>query len=401
MKRRRTCVPAAMSLKLLFPPIAPTASVGLESVEMAPVAAGARGVGEASESSSSSDSEEVTGGERQRTLTRRSKRRARNYVAHCLGRSISLSHLETRAVSGAVGKTYEDKLESFMNWTLSEKLALTTDSQVDLAFVKYLNSLYFSGASPSVGEKSLAGFLHRFQAFGKRGSRRLPRAWRCITGWRKAVPARSRLPLPWMVWAAVATELVRLGHRLMAVHVLLMVALYLRPGEALLIRREDLLPPMTGISPFWTVLLCPSWRQERTKTGDSDESLRVDTPSLKWLGRVLSVLRGDGGKERVFDYDYPMFARNFQTAVSNISVGPLVPYQGRHSGASIDRCSGRRTVEEVRKRGRWKSHRSVVRYEKSGLLQASALRLGPATIEVCRRREVELSDVMLGRRAAV
>jgi hypothetical protein len=103
----------------------------------------------------------------------------------------------------------------------------------------------------------------------------------------------------------------------------------------------------------------------------------------------------------VFDYDYPTFARMFQTAVATIGVGPLVPYQGRHSGASIDRCSGRRTVEEVRKRGRWKSHRSVVRYEKSGLLQASALRLGPAKIEFCRRREVELSDVMLGRRAAV
>jgi integrase len=203
-----------------------------------------------------------------------------------------------------------------------------------------------------------------------------------------------------MVWAAIATEMVRLGYRLMAVHVLLMVSLYLRPGEALLIRREDLLPPISGISPFWTILLCPSWRPERTKTGDADESLRLDTPSLSWLGAILRALRGGGNSERVFDYDYPAFARVFQVAVANTGLGPLVPYQGRHSGASIDRCNGRRTVEEVRKRGRWKSHRSVVRYEKSGLLQASALRLGPAKVEFCRRRETELSDVMLGRRAA-
>jgi hypothetical protein len=121
---------------------------------------------------------------------------------------------------------------------------------------------------------------------------------------------------------------------------------------------------LIGVSLFWTVRLCPILLYERTKTGESEASLKVDTPSLLLLVRDLSVLRADGGSELVFDYDSP-------------------------------------TLDEVLKRGHLQNHRPVGLYKKGGLLPALALRLVPPRIELCRRRRVELSDVMLVQRAAV
>ena len=49
-------------------------------------------------------------------------------------------------------------------------------------------------------------------------------------------------------------------------------------------------------------------------------------------------------------------------------VGPIIPYQARHSGASSDVASGRRTVHETKLRGRWQADASLRRYQKGGRL---------------------------------
>ena len=47
----------------------------------------------------------------------------------------------------------------------------------------------------------------------------------------------------------------------------------------------------------------------------------------------------------------------------------IVPHQGRHSGAALDALGKRRTLQDIQKRGRWASHKSVFRYEKTGRIQ--------------------------------
>ena len=46
-----------------------------------------------------------------------------------------------------------------------------------------------------------------------------------------------------------------------------------------------------------------------------------------------------------------------------------VLYMARHTGASLDRLEDRISLEEVRRRGRWASDRSVKRYEKRAMIQ--------------------------------
>lgn len=51
------------------------------------------------------------------------------------------------------------------------------------------------------------------------------------------------------------------------------------------------------------------------------------------------------------------------------ALGPAHPYRLRHGGASRDFALKLRRLEEIQRRGRWKSFASVRRYEKGGRLQ--------------------------------
>ena len=59
-------------------------------------------------------------------------------------------------------------------------------------------------------------------------------------------------------------------------------------------------------------------------------------------------------------------------------VGILHMYQLRHGGASHDAVSGSRTLEAVRRRGRWRSWSSMRRYEKGARLGEVLHRLSSA-----------------------
>jgi hypothetical protein len=89
----------------------------------------------------------------------------------------------------------------------------------------------------------------------------------------------------------------------------------------------------------------------------------------------------------------------FRRAAHNIGVD-AVPCQGRHSGASLDRASNRRTQEEVQKRGRWATLTSVKRYEKAGRLNESWEGLSELAKSFCVAALRVLEDVILHGRPA-
>ena len=97
--------------------------------------------------------------------------------------------------------------------------------------------------------------------------------------------------------------------------------------------------------------------------------MAIDSGRLRWLSPALAVLASKGD-ERLFGYTYPQMVTNLTAACSQLHLR-LVAYQMRHSGASVDRAVRRRTLEQIQKRGRWQSHHSVRRYEKTGRLNES------------------------------
>ena len=71
-----------------------------------------------------------------------------------------------------------------------------------------------------------------------------------------------------------------------------------------------------------------------------------------------------------------------------------VLYMGRHSGASLDRLERRFSLEEVRKRGRWRSTASVARYEKRALVQDVLFRMKISDKVYCHRAERAIEGVL-------
>ena len=79
-------------------------------------------------------------------------------------------------------------------------------------------------------------------------------------------------------------------------------------------------------------------------------------------------------------------------------LGPLDAHRFRHAGASVDFATGARRLEEIQRRGRWRSARSLRRYEHGGRLTELLRRLPPDVQQAAARAAQELPDVLRGRR---
>ena len=119
-----------------------------------------------------------------------------------------------------------------------------------------------------------------------------------------------------------------------------------------------------------------------------------------WFPSVVAALAKGDGDEFVFGFSYASFLVVFDKARRRLGLPPMVPYEARHSGPAIDVARGHRSRAEVRERGRWKTEKSVVRYEQRARLAMSYQRLPAALQAHFDKCEAHLGDVLLGRMAA-
>ena len=263
---------------------------------------------------------------------------------------------------------------------------------LDQKVVNYMNTQFLQGVRAWKGERLLAALMCLFPSYSRFGSRRLPRTLRALRGWRLLSPSYSREPWDWLVWCALAMALISAGRFLAAIATLVMVEAYLRPGEMLSLEPASLLPPRAGRED-WALLLFPQHRPERSKAGASDDTVMMDSRGTRGLRSVLAAL-SRSGRKKVFPFTYAEYAQWFGEAAAQIKVS-LVPYQGRHSGASLDRSSNYRSLPDVKKRGRWSSNKSVQRYEKTGRLQKTWRELSARQKAHFLRCEKLLADVVV------
>ena len=86
----------------------------------------------------------------------------------------------------------------------------------------------------------------------------------------------------------------------------------------------------------------------------------------KWLPKLIA---GRDPMAPLFDFTAGMWGQMVTRVLANLQIDrKFVLYLLRHSGASNDAFHKRRTIQEIKRRGRWLSDRSVRRYEKSGRL---------------------------------
>jgi hypothetical protein len=141
--------------------------------------------------------------------------------------------------------------------------------------------------------------------------------------------------------------------------------------------------------------VCPSNRQDRSKTGESDDTVLFDNIKYRWFDAVLASLRSRTEGKSLWSFSYPQMASEFKRVCHLLGLPHLVPYMTRHSMPSIERAAQERTLAEIMKRGRWRSTKSVNRYEKAGRLQQAFRKVPPKLQALALRCEKHLEEFVL------
>ena len=290
-----------------------------------------------------------------RAPTRRSYLRRLAKLARRCGMAIALD------VTGEELDRTQDRIILFLGQMCSANL--------DAAVADHLNEEFFEGTTGSEGSRLLAALAWAFASVGKQVCN-LPRSRTCSIALRRLAPGESRLPVPESLLFVVANELIARGRLQQGVAVLVAHHCYLRPGELSRTTWQMVHPPVSASGPGATVtiVLHPFELGVSSKVGEFDETIKVDWPPLaaallrlrrirppdECLAGVSSVALGESVTEVV---------RYFGL---EDAIGEFMMYRLRHSGPSADFLSGRRTIPEIKHRGRWSSDSSVRRYQKGG-----------------------------------
>ena len=333
---------------------------------------------------------------RSRSLNTRSAHRLRKLLESDLDDLSFLSFLENCAVAPTTARKYHAAVKELKEWAAVRGWPMMAAGEIDAAMVGFFNQLFLEGENPWRGELALAGLLHVQPELGKAGVKGLPRCLRCLKGWRRLCPTKTKVPWGWDLWCAVAAELCRLGYLRVAIAVLVGVDCYLRPSELLGLTPASLVPPSPESSGAWALLLHPSSRFARSKVGESDETLLLNSDRLRFLQPVFEVLAKTGRDDvPLWNCDYPTFFKLLTGIGKRLGVS-LVPYAMRHSGVTIDRAERKRSQEEAQRRGRWKQASSMRRYEKSGRLGDSWRQLGPSVQTHCQQMRGRIAEFVVG-----
>ena len=344
---------------------------------------------------SEDDSDDTIGASRTRVL-QKPENRLKAFMDEMLrGKSFgsALSHLELESIKAPSRKLYRMKLDEFFAWCTSCRLPLLGARQVEQALVAYFNDCYQNGKNSPIGEQTaaaLAFFVPDFKVLADT----IPRSLRCLKGWRRLRPARSKRPWPWAVWAGLAVLVMEMTDPTLAVAVLIGVDLYLRISELLSIRCGQLQAPTTQGVNSWSIQLYPQTQSETTKTGQQDETVAADSNRLRWMSSVFAAISTKPLEEKRVRQSYPEVLSAFAKAARRLGV-KITPGEMRQSGPSIDRAMNLRSNTEVAKRGRWAALGSVRRYEKKGRLNESWKLLPQRSQDFCLRCEQDLERLIL------
>lgn len=178
------------------------------------------------------------------------------------------------------------------------------------------------------------------------------------------------------------------------------VHLFQAGGRLFKLKCRNIVPPSLGTRWASTLHDFDPDDLNPSKTGDFDESAIIDLLEWAWLGpAVFELTRGRLPDDPLFLFTPLELGREMQS-VARDELGTLPPpvlYVWRHTAASVEFLEKLRTLNEVSRRGRWKSDSSVRRYEKGGRIGEEFARLPQATRDFAKSCHPLLRRVLCGK----
>jgi hypothetical protein len=300
-------------------------------------------------------------------------------------------------------------IEQFKAWLRREAPAvrweaLMTDvKMLEKCLLAYFDHLYLDELREvSAGTAVLAAIAHFCQDLHQFGRRNLmPGLSRALQGWERLHPTGTRLPVPYPAWCGVIVELIRCHGLRMAAVTLVTLDAYLRPSEALNLTKEMLIPPQLLLSTsyrFWSILAHPWHHGLASKTHEFDDSVILDSSWRPALAECATWLFNNTSPGcRLADFTHAQWQRAVSQCADALGLAPLHLYTLRHSGPSEDHLRQKRTLSELKRRGRWLSETSVRRYEKGARLLSQMKSWTPAQKSHFQKCEDGLLESFLGR----
>jgi hypothetical protein len=305
-----------------------------------------------------------------------------------MDRVAGFQSLLAMSVQPSTAKAYVREVEKFLNYVEENKLLFVSWDEKDQALASYVAHLCLhEECGPERGACAVSGWVY----LDPRVQHRIPLAWRCLLAWkRNFVPGEGR-PESEETIACIAEAMRLNGDTEAADVVWLCLDGYLRESECIQIQASD----VVELEGRTAILLGAAERGERVKTG------RNQTISLDWQGTKEMVRRRCKRGGRLFNLTAAKYRGAWLKAIATIqtwdecsefTAGP--PHSVRHTGASRDMYVQYRSLDQIQKRGRWTSWKSVNRYAKPHSWMAAQTRTLPAI----RRRGEELLLWRGGRR---
>ena len=312
-----------------------------------------------------------------------------------------LTYLEGRSVKPATYKDYHRRALAFVQWATAARQAWENYEQLDLCLVLFLDKLFFGGYTGDDASKLVAAVKFFYPDLGRWGAGALPRTSRALAGWGKVVPRRSRMPLPWVLLAAIIGVLLRRGLVEHAVALLVSFVAYLRPGECDSLTSLQLVAPVAaagGAADVWGLLLAPVELGNPSKTNSWDDAVLLD--SIPYVYPCLQVLKRRcwSPTDRIWSYPPGDLSIRLAEAAAELQLTHLgiTLYGLRHGGVSHDILHRLRTPLEAKLRMRVASDSTLKRYAKQTRVVSELGRAPPLVVAFGNRVSALLAAVFAG-----
>lgn len=291
--------------------------------------------------------------------------------------------LKTLKVKDNTLLRYDAGVQQFEQYLRRRKLKPRNLATVDRYMSEFFADLCDEGTSYNNATYILFGYLMLRCESDLPDKMMFPLSRNALKGWGTRYPQSSRVGADPLIWQLVANEMAN-THPLLAAAVIVQLDTYARPSETLQIRRQDVIRPASKHCRFWGVIFGNSSRGCRTKTGTQDDTVLLDSTDRAYAKQVLEMVykATSHPDDRLFgDYSLGEYENVMKLAKSKVHLGPfhLTPHTVRHSGPSVDSLQRSRAPEEILARGRWKTLKSIQRYQKPGQMLASMNRISDDT----------------------
>ena len=279
--------------------------------------------------------------------------------------------LLVHGVNDKTNSEYIKEVRIFLEKVLHERIPFNTTAMKDWALAREVDNMCYSRQEPfGKANKLIHGFLH---CFPEHRGEQLPTALRALRCWERHGVSREGGPASREAIYCIAADLVAHSRWCEAIAVLVSLDGYLREQDWAGLRGEDIYVADHKAGTDVALMFGRAHRGESVKTG-RDQGVALEDELM--IAIFAAIRRSVRDNDKIFTFSQDAFRAAWWASLKRLNlewIGP--PHCLRHSGPSFDATRGRRSLEDIRRRGRWSQIKSCQRYAKPHALTMHYSRL--------------------------